>query len=342
MRVAILGAGFMGGTHARAWATMPGTEIAAIYAQSAARAAPLAESLATSWTDDLGTILKDDSITAVDVCLPSPMHREAAMAALAAGKHVLLEKPIALTDPDARAIAAAAEASANVFMVAHVLRFWPEYVELRRQVAAGGLGRPRSALATRRQAFPAWSDLFTRSDLTGGAVVDMMIHDFDALNWVLGVPAAVTARGHRNPRSGGFDQAQVLIDYADGVSAVVDGGMEMPDSYPFGSRFEVLCDAGAAEYRFQAGGRSFEEGAGINQLTVYPATGDGAVVAVEQVDPFAAEIAYFAECIQRRRPPARVTARDAVLALHVALAARDSLEANGATVKVSTDRDEDE
>jgi predicted dehydrogenase len=335
MRVVVLGAGFMGGTHAQAWAALPDVEIAAIYAKSAGRAQPLAESLATRWTDELPPLLADASIDVVDVCLPSPLHREAAEAALLAGKHVLLEKPIALAEDDARAIVAQAEASGRAFMVAHVLRFWPEYVELNRQLATGAYGSPRSILATRRQAFPAWSDLFTRSDLTGGAVIDMMIHDYDAANWAMGQPLAVTARGQRNPRSGGFDQVQVLIDYGAGRSALIDGGMEMPDSYPFSSRFEVLADAGALEYHFRAGGRSFEEGEGVNQLTLFPVSGDATVAAVEQGDPFAAEVAYFAECVRTGAAPTRVTPEDALLALRVALAARSSLEQDGATVSLT-------
>ena len=89
-------------------------------------------------------------------------------------------------------------------------------------------------------------------------MIDMMIHDYDALNWIFGAPQAVTARGMRNSRSGGFDQVQVLIDYADGASALVDGGMMMPE--PFSSRLEVLCEEGAMEYAFRAGGRSVEMG----------------------------------------------------------------------------------
>jgi len=334
MRVAVLGAGFMGSTHVQAWKGEADVEIAAIYAKSGDRAQPLAESVGTIWTDDLESILSDPSITIVDICLPSPLHREASEAALQAGKHVLLEKPIALTLEDAEALTAATAASDQMFMVAHVLRFWPEYVELQRQVTAGTYGAPRSVLATRRQAFPAWSDLFTRSDLTGGAVVDMMIHDFDAVNWVLGTPISVTARGRRNQRSGGFDQVQVLIDYQGGASAVVDGGMEMPDSYPFGSRFEVLCDSGALEYHFRAGGRSFEEGGATNALTLFPAIGDPVVATVEQTDPFAAEVAYFAECVRSGIGPDRVTTQDAVLALRVALAARSSIEQEGMTVQL--------
>ena len=334
LRVAVLGAGFMGSTHARAYHALPDVEVAGIYAASERRAGPLAAELGTIWTDDLDRLLADDGIGAVDVCLPTPEHRSATEAALAAGKHVLLEKPLALTAEDADALVDLAKGTDRVFMVAHVLRFWPEYVELQRRVAAGEIGAPRSALATRRQPFPAWSELFARSDLTGGAVVDQMIHDYDALNWVFGAPQAVTACGHRNPRSGGWDQVQVLIDYGEGASGLVDGGMMMPESYPFSSRLEVLGERGALEYHFRAGGRSVEMGAGVNDLTFYPDDGDPVRLDVAQQDPYTAEVAYFVECVAAGHPTVRATPADARLALRVALAARESLE-RGETVPVS-------
>src|SRR5690349_15057035 len=111
MRVAILGAGFMGSTHAKAFQRVEGVEIAAIYAHSDKRAGPLARELGTVYTDDIDSILRDESIVAIDNCLPTPEHRPLTEAALAAGKHVLLEKPIALTDADAAALFAAGEAS---------------------------------------------------------------------------------------------------------------------------------------------------------------------------------------------------------------------------------------
>jgi len=335
LRVGILGAGFMGGTHARAYHALPDVEVAGLYAHSPDRAAPLAAELGTAWTADLGTLLADPSIDAVDICLPTAEHRAATEAALDAGKHVLIEKPLALTLADADALVERAATSDRVMMVAHVLRFWPEYVEIQRRVASGEVGRPRSALATRRQPFPAWSALFARADLTGGAVIDMMVHDFDALNWVFGAPRAVVARGERNPRSGGWDQVQVLIDYDGGASALVDGGMTLPESYPFGSRLEVLGERGALEYHFRAGGRSVEMqgGTGVNDLTLYPAAGDPVRLDPAQHDPYAAEIAYFLECVRAGRSAARATPADARLALRVALAARDSLE-RGAPVEL--------
>ncbi len=318
----------MGGTHARAYATLPDVEIAAIFAHTGNRAEPLADELGSVWTSDLDRVLRDDSIQAVDICLPTPEHRPMLEAALDAGKHVLLEKPLVLTDEDAKAVVSAVESSDRIVMIAHVLRFWPEYMELKRVIDSGELGRPVSGNTTRRQPFPAWSTLFKQADITGGAIFDMLIHDYDALNWVLGSPTTVTAHGLRNPRSGGFDHAQVLIGYGE-ATGIADGGMMMPESFPFTSRIEILCERGAVEYHFQAGGRSFEVGEPTNTLTVYRNEGEPEQVTVDQSDPYTNEVAYFIECVAAGRSAARATPADARLALRVALAARDSLERGG-------------
>nr|MBA3414918.1 Gfo/Idh/MocA family oxidoreductase [Chloroflexia bacterium] len=96
VRVAVLGAGFMGSTHAKAYAAIDNAEVAVVYAPRPDRAVPLVEELGTTWTDDLESLLADPAIDAVDICLPTGEHRRVAEAALDAGKHVFLEKPIAL------------------------------------------------------------------------------------------------------------------------------------------------------------------------------------------------------------------------------------------------------
>ena len=329
MRIAILGAGFMGSTHARAFTQIEGVEVAVIVAQSPDRGQPLAAEIGARFTQSADEVFADDSIDAVSVCLPTPFHRDPTERAIAAGKHVLLEKPIALNLEDADALVELAGRTDRIVMMAQVLRFWPEYVELATRALSGELGAPLSATALRRQAFPAWSQLFSRPDLTGGAVIDMLIHDIDALNWLFGKPVAVSARGRRNPHSGGWDQAQIMIEYAGGGSAVIDGGMLMPDSYRFSSSLHLLCERGAIEYDFRAGGRSLEEGEGVNQLTLFPGEGTPEVVAADAIDPYLAECRYFAECVRNGSPADRATPADARAALAVALAARASLECPG-------------
>lgn len=325
VRIAVLGSGFMGSTHARAYHRMDDVEIAAIYASSSKRAEPLASEVGTTWTSDLENILGDASIDAVDICLPTPQHRQATEAALDAGKHVLLEKPLALTLEDAEAIVKAANESDRIVMVAHVLRFWPEYVEIKRLIDSGELGRPRFVSAVRRQPPPDWTDKGPNAHLTGGSLHDMLIHDFDAANWILGTPIEAFARGPVNSASGGRDQAQVMVTYDD-ASATIDGGSMMPDSYPFTSRFEVLCENGAMEYHFQAGGRSFEVGTPTNVLTVYRNERDPEVVDVEQTDAYEHECAYFIECVRSGTPASRSTPADSMAAMRVSLAAQASAE----------------
>jgi predicted dehydrogenase len=326
VRIGILGAGFMGSTHAKSYAQVKGAEIAGIYGLSENRAKPLADEHGTSWTTDLAKLIDDPTIDAIDVCLPGPQHRAVTEAALAAGKHVTLEKPITLTLEDADALVALAAKTNKVFMIAHVLRFWPEYMEIHKRATSGDYGKVISGLAYRRQPFPAWSQLFARSDLTGGAVIDQMIHDYDVLNWVIGAPQSVVAHGVVNTKSnGGIDQVQVMVNYGD-ASAVVDGGMMMPESYPFTSTFQILCERGAFEYNFRAGGRSVEMGGGTNELKFFPNEGDPEILKPDPEDPYVGEARYFVECIQKNEAPVRATPADARLALKTALAARRAVQ----------------
>lgn len=324
-RIAVLGAGFMGSTHARTYTTNPDAELVAVYGHGEGRVAELATELKVEATTDLDRILQDDRIDAVDICLPTPLHRDVTEAALAAGKHVLLEKPLAMSEEDGAALVTVAAASDRVVMIAHVLRFWPEYVELKRVIDSGELGKPLAAITARRQPFPNWSALLKNASSTGGAIYDMLVHDFDALNWIMGTPTNVTANGLLNQQSGGFDHAQVLVGYAGGTGTA-EGGMMQPESYPFTSRLEVLCENGAIEYHFQAGGRSFEVGQPTNSLKIYRAEGDPEALAVEQTDPYANETGYFIECIRTGTPATRATPADAHLALQVGLAAKLSAE----------------
>ncbi len=145
--VAILGGGFMGQTHAGAWAALEGrARVVAVSSRTQERAARVAAICAAEAIDDLYAPLERSDVDVVDICLPTPLHREAAERAFAAGKHVLLEKPIALTLEDAEAIVAAAERAGRLLVVGLVLRFWPEYVELRRIAA---VGRARAARSPR-------------------------------------------------------------------------------------------------------------------------------------------------------------------------------------------------
>jgi len=322
--VAILGGGFMGSAHAANYAALgERVRVKTVASRTLERAARVAEIVGAELTSDLDAAIRDPEIDAVDICLPTPLHRDAAERVFAAGKHVFLEKPIALRVEDAEAIMAGAERSGKILMVGMVLRFWPEYVELQRRVAAGELGRAR-AVSTFRLSPPAdWNDWMADRSQSGGAAVDLLIHDFDQMNWLLGTPRTVTAS---EPAPG---HLHALVEY-DGAAAVGEGSMAMPRSYPFSSSIRVLGEEGVAEYAFSAAPMEGEGNIGVSSsargLRLYPRAGHPSTVPVESADPWEPEIEEFVSCVEQGRQPEQGTGEQAALALRVSLAANSSLE----------------
>jgi predicted dehydrogenase len=244
--------------------------------------------------------------------------------------HVVLEKPLALTLEDGEAIVAAAGRSGRIFMVGLVLRFWPEYVELRRRIAAGELGRPLAASAYRLSPPADWADWYADVAASGGPPIDLMVHDFDQMNWLLGTPRTVYARAIRFTDPSYPDHVHAIVEY-EGAEAAVEGGMCMPKSFPFSSCIRVVCERGAAEYAFRAapaegGGNIGAVDPSARGLRVYPAGGDPEVVLLDPVDPWGPEIEHFVSCLEHGREPDNGTGDQALLALRVSLAANRSLE----------------
>jgi predicted dehydrogenase len=316
--VALLGGGFMARIHAAAYAALGDrVQVPVVCALEGAEA--IASELGAELSRDWEAAVAMPGIDAVDVCLPTPLHRPVAVRALAAGKHVLLEKPIALTLEDADAIGAAAEVAGRVLMVGHVLRFFPEVVEMRRLIADGALGRPLSATALRLSAPPDWNEWMQDPARSGGVLVDMMVHDFDILNALLGPARRVQAAG-----TAGGRHFQMLLEHETG-SAAVEGSHAMPPSFPFTAGLRVLCEDGVLDHRFVAGAGDEVADAMQSVLGIHPAVGDARRFH-EARDPWAAQAEHFLDCVQSGAEPRDGSFAQARAALAVALAARRSAE----------------
>jgi len=293
MGIAIVGRGVMGSAHAHALASLGrADQIRYVVARTPGgtiEAVPCA-----TVVDDLEIVLADPDIEVVSICTPSGTHRELAVRALAAGKHVLLEKPIALTLEDSRAICDAAERSGTIFMVAHVVRFFEGYRLLERDVAAGKIGVALSARAVRSSSRPEWSDWLRNYSQAGGILVDFGIHDIDQLNLLLGEPVEVTATGPVP-----FGPIETTIRYRSGAVGTVRSFADLAVDEPFRSSIEVCGTGGVARYEFAA-------------------------EAAE--DPYARQWEYFLDCVSQDVSPELCPPSAAVAALEVALAATKSLE----------------
>lgn len=322
MKVGILGSGFMGGTHARAFAKLPDVQVVAVSSRGMEKAEKLAGEVGARATTDDMVVINDPSVEVVSITLPTHLHPQYTIAALEAGKHVLLEKPFALTAAECDSIMEAQRQSGKLLMIAHVLRFWPEYVALVDLVHSGAFGKPLSVVATRLSVPPGWADWFHDPTLSGGPVLDLMIHDLDALNWVLGEPQSIYARGQQ-AKPGLWTYIQTIVDYGHTQGTIEADGM-LPADYPFTCSLKVRCERASVEFVFRAGGVSVEMGGG-SRLIVYE-SGRAYQPEVKAGDLFERQIAYFVECVYTQTPPKMGTPEQGRLAVKMANAARQSLE----------------
>jgi predicted dehydrogenase len=326
IRIAVLGAGFMGTPHALAFAKIPDVQVVGVFSRSADKAAALAKQVGAEPFSDPIKLATDARVDAVSVTLPTQVHREFTVAALEAGKHVLVEKPMAVTVEECDAMIVAAQRSKRILMVAQVLRYWPEYVALVQYVKSGALGKPLSATARRLAGPPRWAEYYLHPEWSGGGVVDMQIHDADMLNWLFGIPKTVYARGLRSPETGGWDVALTLIDYGDAKGFAEASVMQAPE-YPFTMGLAVLCERGSVEFGFRAGGVQVDSRAQAGtSLMIYETGREPRALSFTPGDGYANEVSAFVEGVRTGQPPAEGTAEQGRLALATALAAKRSLD----------------
>lgn len=316
MRVGIVGAGTMGSLHAGCHKEA-GHEVVAVYDLRAEVAARVAASVGASVAPTYEALLSDPSIELIDICLPTFLHRQFVEAAAKAGKHILCEKPIALTLEDARAMIEICQKAGVHFYVAHVLRFFPEYAQGYNLVRAGKVGEPGVIRTTRGGIFPtAWDDWYAKPELSGGLTVDMIIHDFDWLRWTFGEVERVYAKTLQGRTAQRLDYALVTLRFASGAIAHVEGTWAH-SGFRYG--FEVAGNGGLIEFDSDK----------IKPVVVSQRAAQAGVTGVAvpesplRESPYTAEIRHFARCIKHGEAPL-VTAYDAYKALEISLAALES------------------
>lgn len=314
--IAIIGSGSMARTHASAFAAL-GHSDGIRYVCSRHPPSTFPEAPRAQLVSDLGAVLSDPSVDIVSVCTPTASHREITVRALNAGKHVLLEKPIALTIADALAISAAATASGCTLMVAHVVRFFEGYRRARADVEAGRIGAVLSARARRLITRPD-ADWWYDEAQSGGVVVDVGIHDFDQMNLFLGTPVAVTSTA-----TGTFGPIETTVEYRSGALGQVLTFAGVPAGAPFSSSLSVIGSGGYLDYDFSADAPTAAIG-GVNAYRLAAAS-DGTSATLSSLDHYVRQVEYFLDCVRDATDPAFAPTASAVRALEVALAARQSL-----------------
>ena len=323
INIGIVGLGFMAATHIKAWRQVPQTRIAALCNPSGRHLDGDFTGVAGNVGDnapvklepgsftahrDFAALLADPTIDVVDICAPTKTHPELAVAALKAGKHVLCEKPLARTPALARQIADAAASAKGFFMPAMCVRFWPEWVWLKQAIADGRYGKVLGARFRRVAEPPGWGHgHFLDGAQSGGALLDLHIHDTDFVQFCFGRPQAVCSTGYTK-FSGAIDHVVTQYHVASGAIIHAEGSWAMTPGFGFNASYTVNFENATADYDLARGAdglKLFEKG--------QPAR----VVKCDGPDGYVNELLHFIAAIQSGKAPSVVTAADAVSAVEI-------------------------
>jgi predicted dehydrogenase len=320
MRVGIVGTGFMGRAHAAGWAETP-VEISGFVSKAADSAAELAEKYRSKVYDSLEALLAD--VDVVDICTPTHLHYEMVLMAAAAKKHIICEKPLARTVEQAQEMISVCESAGIKLLVAHVVRFFPEYALARQKVAAGEIGQP-AVIRLKRGTFQpkkAEDNWFLDFSKSGGMMLDLMIHDFDYARWVAGNVATVHAQriGTHFPKAA-VDHGLVILTHQNGALSHVEGSWAYPPPL-FRTRLEIAGSNGWLRY-------DSAETAALG-IHLHQTQEDAPDVPLPgsplDEDPYTTQIKSFYNHIAFEAPTV-VSAVDGLAALQIALAAIESAE----------------
>jgi len=319
MKIGIAGAGFMGATHAQAWSETD-ANIAGIVAETVEEAQPLATRYGASVYPDFAAMLA--KVDVVDICTPTHLHFEMVMAAAAFGKDVICEKPLARTVKQASAMIAACRNAGVQLLVAHVVRYFPEYALAKASVDAGQIGHPGIIRLSRGSYRPKkpLGNWFLDEEKSGGILLDLMIHDFDYARWIAGEVESVYAQkvSTRHPDAP-IDYGLAILRHSNNTLSHITGAWAYPP-HTFRTHIEISGDEGLIEF-------DSDNTAPIQSLLLKSGQGDTPDVALPSSplseSPYTTQIKEFYAALQGNQI-ARVSAEDGLAAVQISQAAFQS------------------
>ncbi|MEM3010661.1 MAG: Gfo/Idh/MocA family oxidoreductase [Candidatus Bathyarchaeia archaeon] len=310
LRVAVVGIGFWGRNHVRVFRELPQTELVGICDINAERVSALAKELEIEGYTDSNQLLKRNDLDAVTICTWTTTHAEEATKALNAGKHVLIEKPIASTVPEAKKIVELAKREQLHLMVGFIERFNPGVQRVKEAINEGKIGTLVSATARRVSQWPE-----RIGDI--GVVKDTAIHDIDVMRYLFGEdPVAVYAKVGNLRHKRFEDYAQIMLSFKQNRTAFIETNWLTP----YKTRNLIVTGSEAIislDY--------------LTQKVTIETAGQTLTPRYEWQEPLKLELQHFADSILNNKEP-QVTGEDGLKALIIAEAALKSTQNNKAVL----------
>jgi len=263
LKVGVIGLGSMGSTHLDIYSLISEVEVVAVADPNKSRldgsskaegnisgqAQGSVSGLEAKQYLDGMDLIDDPDIELVDICVGTNLHFVFVEAALAKGKHVLVEKPLARTYDEAKKIVELALNSSTNIMSAMCLRYWPAWVWLKKVIDNKEYGRCLSLTCKRQTSHPPGT-FYSNDDECGGALLDLHVHDTDFINYCFGMPRAVFSQGYKGP-SGGIDHVVTHYIYEQSQNTplvTAEGTWTMQEGYGFNMSYTANFENATACY----------------------------------------------------------------------------------------------
>ncbi|MHC4943128.1 MAG: Gfo/Idh/MocA family protein [Planctomycetota bacterium] len=308
IKIGVVGLGFTGRIHALNALAIPYAQLQAVAEPEPSGFQALEEevkkkndsSCRDAWNQvqrfDTGeALLAEGDLDAVVIALPTHLHESMAIRAFEKGRHVLCEKPIALNLESADAMIEAGNKAGRLFMVAHCVRFWPEYIYMRNAILKGRFGKLMSLNMWRTAGMPDWSsdDWLLNHELSGGPLVDLHIHDMDFAYSIEGYPDRLYATGRPTIPKGGLGIVHTFFQQKFGPQIHLHAGWSN-SSLPFSTGYEAWFEKGFLRY------------SSLNTPTLEayePGKSEPSHEEVPPWDAYTEELRYFLGCIKTGSEP---------------------------------------
>ena len=302
LKIGLVGVGGISGAHIPAWNAMEDTTLTAICDIRPERMEPYLEPHHYTSIDEM---LEKEELDILDICLPTYLHVPTAVKAMKKGIHVLSEKPISLKEEDIELAYSTAKENNVCFMIAQVLRFWPEYELIKELYDSGKYGKLLSGYMGRLGSYPAWSwDNWMMDEKRSGLVpYDLHIHDLDFLVYAFGKPEASLKHRAKQPNQ---DYLTAVYEFP-GFFVTTEASW-YASAYPFGASYRFQFEGALVTY--EKGECKIYENNGSIYSPTEQATGDTGSINLPKSDAYAEEIKYFKNCVLSGQFPDKVKAEE--------------------------------
>lgn len=335
VKIALIGSGSMANRHSECYAALENVEIVAVSDVRKECADELAKKFGCPAYYSGMDLIENVEADAVDICLPTFLHTEHAIKAMEKGMNVFIEKPVCMTKEEGNALLEAEKRTGAKVMVGHAIRFWDEYAWLKNVVDSGKYGKILSAVFKRVSPWPTWGwdNWFLDPKRSGGAALDLHIHDTDFMRFLMGEPESFNSSATYDKDTGACVQIFSTFKYADGAVALVEGGWDYPVTFPFSMEYRIKMEKATI---------TFEDKDGC--VKIYPVDGEVETPTIEKVIDFEGanlgnlssisayytELKYFADCIESGAKIEKATLSDSVKSAFMVL---DEMEKSGGFMK---------